>query len=142
MPAFFMTLPAIHPLIVHFPIALAMTAFFFQILGIFKSDEKFLKTAWYLLLCVAVVMPLAALTGWFEVERIKLRHPILDAHRLAGFIALGLAWIAVATGYFLRQSNKQKFVLLILLFLLALSVGIAGFYGGKMVYEYGVGVAS
>ncbi len=133
----------LHPKLVHFPIALFMTAFVFEILSrLFKKN--LLSQASVLMYCFAAVLtPVVVYSGLMEQARVNLHHPVLALHKTFAFLTL---WISLGSLPLLWAASKVsqktfKNFFLIVLVSLSITVTMAGYYGGKMVYEYSVGVA-
>jgi len=130
----------LHPLVVHFPIALFIAALGLEILGLLFKKEILQQTAWYNYLLAILACVAAVLAAWWDGETLK--HPVFYTHKNLAYWTL---WIALGSGLILplvRRKSKKIFriVFFIFLVLTASLVSIAGYYGGKLVYEYGVGV--
>ncbi len=134
----------IHPLFVHFPIALLLAASMFYFLGsIFKKEELFVAGKWSLFLGtlgsgVAVWSGLQAAETVFHDEEI---HKIMMAHQYVG-IAILVSSAALSLWVILSKKTIPSMRLVFLGGLLILSVLIAqaADFGGRMVYGKGVGV--
>lgn len=136
-------LPAhLHPMVIHFPIALFIVALGFEVLSLMLKKENLHQCALYLYVLAALITPLVVRTGIWEAEKLHLNHPLLDRHRL---YALWTMWVSLASLpvlYFLKNKYIKCFRIVFLLFLISVAslVSIAADKGGRMVYEYGVGV--
>lgn len=119
----------LHPIIVHFPIALFISAMGLEVLGLVFKKEILRKAAWVNYVLGVIGAFFAVLSAWIENEEIK--HPVFYTHRALGYWTLGISFI----GLFFRRYR--------ILFLIAAAalVAAAGWYGGRLVYEYGVGVS-
>ena len=131
-----------HPIIVHFPIALFCTAFLFQILNFITRKDSFHHTAVQVFVLGTIMSILAVISGWFEAEELHLKHPILNSHRLFAFLLLGTALtglivLGLSKKYFPKYFRQIFTVLILIVTVLSL---VTGYYGGRMVYEYAVGV--
>ncbi len=139
MPDFLIPL---HPKLVHFPIAFIVGALLLEIVSQ-VSRKSLLHQAAVVLYAMAALFSIpTVLAGQAEQQRLHLHHPLLEAHEmyalifmyssLAGLLILGLlhkcrpAWV------------RPVFVGLVCL--LTASALAASWYGGQMVYDYGVGV--
>ena len=131
-----------HPVLVHFPVALFTSAFVLELISLGLKKENLHKSAVHIYTFAAVVTPLVVLTGWLEADRLHLHHAILYAHRNFAFLTSGISLIGLAVLWFVPKKYPLQFqiVFFILAFLTAGCVAAAGYYGGMMVYEYGIGV--
>ncbi len=90
----------IHPLFIHFPIALYATAYFFDVLGYILKQRKFLVAGWYNLTMGVVASLFTVATGFMadtKYGHMQEPFPIYKSHgslmilAVFGFIAL-FAW--------------------------------------------------
>ena len=129
-------------MLVHFPIALFMSALGLGAVSrIFRKDFLY-QTAVHIYILAALVTPFVVLTGLWEAEELRLKHPILNLHKT---FALLLMFSSLLSLWILWLSHKVspkcfKTAFFILAVLMAVFVSVTAFYGGKMVFEYGVGV--
>lgn len=133
----------LHPLVVHFPIALFISAVGLETAGLLLKKESLRRVAFCNYLLAIPFSVLAAGTGWMETEHHHLiNHPILNVHRLLGLSATALAVTSAIVLAVLKKRKSRWFEILFLLslFLIATEVAVGGYYGGRMVYEYGIGV--
>ena len=82
----------LHPMIVHFPIALFMVALVFEIVGLILKNEDIHKAALYMYITAALITPLVVRTGVWEAAKLGLSHPILDKHSQ---YATWLMWVSL-----------------------------------------------
>lgn len=134
----------IHPRIVHFPIALFITALGLEIISIIFRKDKLHATALHIYVVAALLTPLVIRTGLWEETRLHLNHPVLTTHRT---FALWTMWISLGSLpilWFMKQelSKYNRAVFVIFLLIIVSLVSITAHNGGRMVYEYGVGVAN
>lgn len=137
----------LHPLTVHFPIALLFTSVFFDLLGILTGKKHFSQTGWWLLILGLVGGAVAAGFGMWTEEQVEAsgvpegavdRHEAFALTTLAVFAALAVVrWRMRA-----RWSPRDRVIYLIVAMVGLLLLGITGFYGGELVYRYGAGVES
>jgi uncharacterized membrane protein len=137
----------IHPMLVHFPIALLIVGFFSETIGVFIKKEFFSTAGFYLLLLGAVGVVAAYITGdnagdgITEVGALKMA---LETHEGAAFITLWLAVIAAIVRTvivaFKKYSGVYRTVAYIIFLCAVLSVARTGFYGGELVYKHAAGV--
>ncbi len=140
-------LRTLHPMIVHFPIALFFTAALFEALYlVYRKD--WLRNAGLILLTLAILSGVAAGIAGVISEHYLPHLPLSDlklinTHKnfaeLSVFV-YGLAWLLrVLTGK--RGPRGALAALYILLIVLGLGlISYTGFLGGGLVYVHGIGV--
>lgn len=135
----------IHPLIVHFPIALIIVIFILDFLGVLFKRKSFISTANILTIFAAIGAVMAVISGLIAEESIwhpEEAHELLELHEIMGFTVLGLMLILLI----FRPAVKKKlfgslgWVAVFLSFAASVLVGYTGYLGGEMVYKYGAGV--
>jgi uncharacterized membrane protein len=136
-------MPLLHPKLVQFPIALAFSAMGMQVLGMVFKKETWRAAAWLMFVLATLALPVVALSGWLEADRLHLHHPVLEEHKWYAFTATGSSLAALIVLWFLKSRNSKLFQLLFLAALLGICFLLfsAGREGGEMVFEYGVGVS-
>ena len=140
-------LGSFHPLIVHFPIALLIASLLFDAVGWLWKRPAFTEAALGIQTLGILGVIAAVLTGnqaEEAVERIPGIHDVLERHESLGQILLwvGLAVLALRLFFVWRRMLGQgtKALMLVLSLGLAILVGVTGYYGGLLVYDYGAGV--
>lgn len=144
MPADFGSL---HPLLVHFPIALLIAALLFDLLGWWRRRDSFTEAALGIQALGVVGVILGVVSGnqaEEAVEHLPGIHEVLERHETLGQVLLWVGLGVVALRVFLlwrRQRGTGTKALMVALSLgLAVLVGVTGYYGGRLVYEFGAGV--
>lgn len=135
----------IHPLFVHYPIALFTTFFIFDLLGFcFKKPEWRYLASWLLYLgtIAAAFTVLAGLSAADSVEHSEEVHEIMETHEHIGITVLALAlflsaWRLKQWGI---QSTGANSLFIGLAGVLCLLLSLGADLGGLMVYHYGVSV--
>jgi uncharacterized membrane protein len=132
----------IHPILVHFPIALVIIGFIADTAFLFFKKEVCLsKTGTYLLFAGT----LAALVTWlsgsiFTSEMSGPAGQIRETHALLATITLGLLVITSVVRIIVLTRKAEapglRWLAFALYCLAALSVGTTGFFGGNLVYSY------
>ena len=136
----------LHPLLVHFPIALVIVGFIAEIAFLFfKKEISLSKTGYYLLIAGTLAAIAAWITGnFFTSEMDGAAGKIKDLHELFAIITLGLLLatsVIRSTLLFLKNENPNLKILVFILYgLAALSVSITGYLGGSLVYNYMLGM--
>ena len=138
---------SIHPLLVHFPIALLIASFGFECLAVFFHIEACRITARGCLLAGALGAGAAVLSG-LQAEDVAKHtfeiHQVMQLHKQLGISVL-IASALLSGGYLLTfRRNLSFYHPLHLLHLLALSavvvaLAFGAYLGGRLVYEFDVG---
>ena len=134
----------IHPILVHFPIATWFLATIADIASLFTNEQ----VGWVagVLLVTGIIMSLPAMiAGLVDLGKISQQSTaikIANQH----MILMMVSWSFYAVSLFIRldgSSLEQPSLIAISLSVLGLvCLCVAGWMGGKLVYEYGVGVYS
>lgn len=139
-----MEYPAIHlhPALVHFPVALFVSALLMEAASFLFKKESFHRSAIHLYALACILAPLAVWTGLEEAEHEHLKHPVVDVHRN---FALATLWVSLAGAVLLGLAQKHfpkyfRPAFVVFLFLTAVLVTLAAYNGGRLVYEYAIGV--
>lgn len=131
-----------HPILVHFPIATWFLASIADIASLF-TNEQVGWVAGVLLVIGTITALLAMMTGLLELGKIDQQSPaikIANQH----MILIMISWSFYAVSLFMRLNGTQieqpgpiaiSLSIIGLIFLCS-----AGWMGGKLVYEYGIGV--
>jgi uncharacterized membrane protein len=134
----------LHPMLVHFPIALVVVGLFFEVIFFRKGNEKPVCGELILYLsCLAAIV--ALFTGIFFTRplsggalAVKQQHELL-----AIFSTIFLA-LTSAVYLYRRFGGKDRKTLsivgIILYFISFALVGATGFLGGNLVYSYMIGL--
>ncbi len=140
-------LTQIHPPVVHFAIALTITGVVFEILFLIFRLKSLKHAGFWTFMFGVIAVWGAMLTGDQAAEIVEeniygTAKELLDTHEEIGEI---LPWIFTVLGgiRLLMFFREIKFLRLLFLILALLSSGLVAYQGnigGKMVYEYGVGV--
>jgi uncharacterized membrane protein len=133
----------LHPMIVHFPIALITVGFLADVVFLFFRNEKCLsKTGFYLM----VLGTLAAVAAW-ATGQLFTNEPsqgeivkVFERHETGALITMILMIIGAALRIYLVAGKKEetnlKWVVFGFYLLAFLAVTFTGFMGGTMVYNY------
>jgi uncharacterized membrane protein len=132
----------LHPMLVHFPIALVTIGFLAEIAQLFcKKEQTFSKIGFYLLLAGTLTAIVTLLSGvLFTAEMSGAAGEIQETHELFAWITVGLLAVTSVLRLMLakqEQPNASLQRLALGIYALAVvSVSITGFYGGTLVYNY------
>lgn len=133
-----------HPLVVHFPVALLLTASALDLLAIAARRPALRRIALWNLSLGTLGAGLAVLTGLRAAEVAKHSFEIwqvMELHRRLGITTLILSLMAVSW----RLKQRDRLTARARLVTLALSLAMVGtlawgaHLGGRLVYEFGVG---
>jgi uncharacterized membrane protein len=133
----------LHPIIVHFPIALIIVGFLAEVISLFFKSEKCLsKTGFYLLILGA----LSAIVAWSSGQLFTSEPTqgeivsIFHKHETWALITMIIVIIGAAFRIWLvmqkREETKLKWIAFGLYLLAFISVTFTGHIGGIMVYDY------
>jgi len=140
-------LPNLHPLVVHFPIALYTTFLLLELIAIMRrSDRVYHAASWTLYVGVvsAVSAILLGRQAALSVPHGGIVHSIIDQHESYALTATGIAivlalWRIIA-GEWLMGFSPSRLVHLLLAVLVVVFIFLTADLGGLMVYKFGVGV--
>ncbi|NQU27054.1 MAG: DUF2231 domain-containing protein [Candidatus Marinimicrobia bacterium] len=125
----------IHPLFIHFPIALFATGYLFDLIGILFNRPKFLIAGWYNLLIGIPSLLAAVLTGFLAdtlYGHMMEPFPLYDTHGIimifAGLILISVTAIRFKTQPEFPGDKRTKIVLLLVHGLTLLII----FYGAHL----------
>jgi uncharacterized membrane protein len=128
-----------HPVLVHFPVALILTACAAELLYLIKKDNYFGLAALFLA-TAAAWMSLPTFAAGFAAASGETFAPELTrafaVHRISGVTTPMLAAIAAGMGHSGRRTGQvwEQIVYRVFLVLAAVSVALAGFNGGVLVH--------
>ncbi|NMP20860.1 DUF2231 domain-containing protein [Sulfobacillus harzensis] len=151
----------VHPMIVHFPIALLFTAFLLDLIAIWRQDRDWAQAAMVLLWLTLISVVFAIAAGLYAETKILVPptvRPILAAHRRDGLITGALIavvvilrmrthaiWRTTAKGnerLSWSRAIKPWYPALGAYALGLIMISATGVVGGSMVYDHGLGVAT
>lgn len=138
-------MPNLHPLIVHFPIALIIVILACDTIGFFFKRKSFFEIGTILSVFALTGAAAAVISGLVAEDsawQIAQAHEIIENHEIAGLIFLGFMAIYTAFRIVFRRKISGKLGWLSLLLALWGSAIVArvGFLGGELVFRYGTGV--
>jgi uncharacterized membrane protein len=136
----------IHPMIVHFPIALIIASVVLGILSRITKIERFSYSAHYVMIFGVISGYIAIIFGYFAFKKIGAVYEVVEnialIHSVLGVIVIALFTVLlIMKGEInwlqLGKENIPEIVSCIVGIVLLLWIAALG---GKMVYEYGVAV--
>lgn len=135
---------SVHPLLVHFPIALLIASLFFECLSWVFRIEAWRLTARWCLVAGTIGAAAAVLSGLRAEEVAKHSfeiHQVMELHEKLGISVLSLSG-ALTLWWLSSLKWKVFFYRPLYVAFLALTVTLLAFgahLGGRLVYEFGVG---
>jgi uncharacterized membrane protein len=142
-----MELERIHPMLVHFPIALLITSVFLDFLRLVTKKDNFERSAFHLLFLGAISCIPVIIFGHIAADVASDRPHIADTietHEALGFItAMSFIILLIVRSIFVKKDSYSK---IRIYYLTAAVMGIAlllttAYYGGQLVYDYGAAVS-
>jgi uncharacterized membrane protein len=137
----------LHPMIVHFPIALLIIGFIADLAGLISKREFFSKMGFYLLVLGTLGVVAAYFSGNFAgegVEEAGSLEQALETHEHAAqltlWLMLGAALVRIALVWMKKYKGVIKYAAFAVFFAGVLSVARTGYYGGELVYKHAAGV--
>jgi len=135
---------SLHPMVVHYPNALLMTAFLLETLALLLRRMSLHRVALWNLALGTVGASVAVITGRLAMGVAKHSyqiHQVMSRHERLGYLVLAL--VLGLTGWrLLARDRLQILARWIAWVLLAVACGAMAFsahLGGRLVYEFGVG---
>ncbi|WP_321436280.1 DUF2231 domain-containing protein [uncultured Bacteroides sp.] len=132
----------LHPMLVHFPIALVMFGFIIELASLIIKKELCLpKLSLYLLVTGTLATVVTWLSGeLFTSEMSGAAGSVKESHELFAFITMCLLIVTSVIRLMLASGKKEnstlKWISFILYGIAAITVNITGFFGGTLVYNY------
>jgi uncharacterized membrane protein len=126
-----------HPALIHFPIALALAAALAEVLALITKRDLFSHAARYCIVIAAFGSLVAVPAGWIAGSQdYGELTGLVNTHRVFGTTA-GVFIVATAIVSETARRGRNGTLLLVYrigLFLSAVLVGLAGYFGGKIVF--------
>ena len=142
--------PGWHPLIVHFPLALVVTAaFVLSLARVLRSDSTSATLAivgtWNLCMGAAAIL-LALGTGLAGVIGLHVgatAHQAISAHvKSAVLTTILVLLVAVWRGAGTAPASRPSWAFIVMLWLATSALIVTGYRGGQNVFRYGIGVSA
>ena len=133
----------IHPIVVHFVIAMVLFAFFCDITGYFTRNYKLYEVSWWNMFVATISIFIAIIFGQIEAG-LSLAYdavePVLNLHTIIGWSLSGIIAAITAWRYVLRTNNPQKLPIAYLGIglLLTCLVFFQVYLGDELVWVYGL----
>lgn len=137
----------LHPMTVHFPIAIIMLGFVFDFLSMFfnKKEPCLSKVGFWLMILGTLAAVAGYLTGEFFSETLAGQAGELkETHELFAkatmFIMIGASLLRIFLVWKKKENSGLKWIVFGLFFISVVCVGITGLLGGNLVYNYMIGL--
>ena len=130
----------VHPLMVHFPMALLTTGTIFRLFGKIQKEEAILEAGRFNIAFGFWTIPPTFLIGFLGKNEIEIKPTFqwfLESHLLYGSLAFFVFGAVLILDRF--QKNNWANLLYYLLCLIGLTtILITGFFGGELVHRFGL----
>lgn len=132
----------LHPMIVHFPVALLVTTILFEALGHFRKKEELRKAALYTLVLGLVGTVAAVMTGSAQLENIELATGTEEFGAISAHMKYGYLTFLVFTAFLLVRLRAKAVLPLLAVGAAGLvAVYLTGHSGGQIAYNPNVRAA-
>lgn len=134
-----------HPIFVHFTIALTSTSLIFDVLGFWFDRASLVNAGAWTLVGATVTTLITILTGLTSAMRAPIEEgearSFLRAHMALGLVFYGLLMAMTFWRLSLWQNGRGvSWIYLALMAVVSLVMTLQGYLGGELVYRYGVEV--
>ncbi len=140
-------MPPLHPILVHVPIVMLIFSLLFELAGRALDADWWRRAAFAMLVIGVIGAGAAVLTGRPSGDRAEhqgVAERAVDEHEEAGRLTLWLALGALLARLIAVRPGPARGAIATLALLLqiaaAVSVGVAGYRGGLLVFEHGAAV--
>lgn len=130
-----------HPIAVHIPNGVLPLSFLFTLIAVATKSEAFATAAAYNIVFVCLSMPIVIITGFIDwYNRFNAQWTKIFTIKFSCGIVVGVLSLIIALMWFAQPGIYHEFSARLILFL-ALNVinlitaAVAGFYGGKLVFN-------
>ena len=137
----------LHPMIVHFPIALLLVGFATDVLGLIIKRDFFSKVAFYLLILGTLGVIAAYFSGDLAGEGLAEGGALkqtLETHEDAAILSLWLmtatALVRIAMVAMKKFTGAWRWIPVVMFLAGILSIARTGYYGGELVFKHAAGV--
>jgi rubredoxin/uncharacterized membrane protein len=130
-----------HPIAVHIPNGVLPLSFIFTLIAVAFKSEAFAIAASYNIAFVCLSMPIVVITGFIDwYNRFNARWAKIFSIKFVCGVVVGTLSLIIALIWFVQPNIYREFSTLLILFLALntinlITAGLAGFYGGKLVFN-------
>lgn len=135
----------IHPMVVHFPIALLTVSLLFDLISMRWKSASFRDAGLYTLLAGLLGAAAAVVTGAIAEETVEdsdIPEALLNIHETLGYATLALFIGLLGLRLLMRRGVVREIPALYVTlgFIGVVVLLVTGYYGGVLVYDFGAGV--
>jgi uncharacterized membrane protein len=136
---------ALHPMLVHFPIALLFASVLFDVASVTLTRDSLREGACWLLGLGLLGGIAGAITGGQAedvAEKAGVAKALIETHETLAYVTLGIMAILFLSRLLLRNcfSTRTRAAYLVVEIVGLVAVSATGHTGGNLVYEHGAGV--
>lgn len=133
----------IHPIVVHFVIAMVLFAFVCDVIGYLTNNFRLYEVSWWNMFLATISIFIAIIFGQFEAglaQPYEAVQPILNLHTLIGWSLSGIIAAITAWRYVIRSRSPEKLPIpyVGLGLLLVVIVCFQVYLGDELVWVYGL----
>ena len=121
---------------------MSLSALLFEVLYLSFKKENLKGVASALIVLTAIAAVITAITGLIAASTVPHpdeAHPLMDIHKEIELIGGTLSILAALSMIFTK--NRLKWVRSLLVLVTAATISYGAWYGGRLVYTYGIGTA-
>lgn len=137
----------LHPMIVHFPIALLIVGFLFDMISLLVKKDFFSRAGLTLLILGTVGVIAAYFSGDMAGDGITETGSLkqaLETHENAAQLTLwlmvGASLLRIAFVWMKKYTGALRYIAFVVFLAGIISVARTGFYGGELVFKHAAGV--
>jgi uncharacterized membrane protein len=136
--------PLLHPILVHFPIALLFASVALDLAGYIFRFVNLTRAGFYLLVLGVAGAGVAAITGPDHATGSAAADALLISHQTFALLTVALGVSLLLVRFFAADGISAPWVFLYLAVALALLgvLAVTGYYGGELTYHQGAGVVT
>ncbi|MEH1836549.1 MAG: DUF2231 domain-containing protein [Nostoc sp.] len=133
----------IHPIIVHFVIAMVLFAFLCDVIAYFTNNYRLFEVSWWNMFFATISIFIAVVFGQFEAglaQPYDAVQPVLNLHTILGWSLSGILTAITAWRYVIHCRNPKKVSVYYLAagLVLTILVGVQVYFGDELVWVYGL----
>ena len=131
-----------HPIAVHIPNGVLPLSFLFTLLAVAFKSEAFATAASYNIAFVCLSMPIVVISGFIDwYNRFNARWAKIFSIKLICGIGVGIISLIITLMWFIQPEIYQEFSSRLIIFLVLnvvnlITAAVAGYYGGKLVFNF------